>query len=141
VDGNGSDVGAIMWAHIPYSFMQHRALAGGEVPLWNRYSATGTPLLAQGQSMLGDPLHLPVIAANGAAWAWDAKFLLAKWLFATGLAFSVFAVLRPPAAGAGISDSNGSPRLPGNVALAAAALVALAAPFIGFFVYRINHPA
>jgi hypothetical protein len=54
VDGNGSDVGAIMWAHVPYSFVQRRALARGELPLWNRYSSAGTPLLAQGQSMFGD---------------------------------------------------------------------------------------
>ncbi|MEO6244583.1 MAG: hypothetical protein ABIQ12_04030, partial [Opitutaceae bacterium] len=115
-----SDIGAVMWQHVPFSMMQHRALAQGELPLWNRYNAAGVPLLAQGQSMFGDPLHFLVIAANGAAWAWDLKYLIAKWLFAAGLGFTVLALTRH-----------------GPSAL----IVALAAPFIGFFLYRINHPA
>ncbi|MBL9189263.1 MAG: hypothetical protein JNK23_17405 [Opitutaceae bacterium] len=115
-----SDVGAVMWQHVPFSMMQRRALAGGEAPLWNRYNAAGVPLLAQGQSMFGDPLHLGVIAANGAAWAWDLKYLIAKWLFAAGLGLTVLALTRHTGA---------------------ALVVALAAPFIGFFIYRVNHPA
>jgi len=115
-----SDVGAVMWQHVPFSAIQHRALAGGELPLWNRYSAAGVPLLAQGQSMFGDPLHFLVIAANGASWAWDLKYLMAKWLFAAGLGLTVFTLTRRTGA---------------------AVIVAVAAPFIGFFLYRINHPA
>ncbi|MCX6951637.1 MAG: hypothetical protein NTV51_05575, partial [Verrucomicrobia bacterium] len=122
VDVKGSDVGAIMWQHVPFSMMQHRALAQGELPLWNRYNAGGVPLLAQGQSMFGDPLHLFVILANGASWAWDAKYVIAKWLFATGLGLIVLLLTRP-----------------GSVI--PALLVTLAAPFVGFFVYRVNHPA
>ena len=38
------------------------ALAEGELPFWNRYNAAGVDLLAQGQSMFGDPLHLLVLA-------------------------------------------------------------------------------
>jgi hypothetical protein len=100
--------------------IQRRALAQGELPLWNRYNAAGVPLLAQGQSMFGDPLHLGVIAADGAAWAWDLKYLIAKWLFAAGLGLCVLALVRHTGA---------------------ALLVALAAPFVGFFLYRVNHPA
>src|SRR5207248_8020251 len=84
-----ADIGAIMWSHIPLSVIQHRALAHGELPLWNRYNSAGTPLLAQGQSMFGDPVHFLVVLANGAAWAWDLKFLIAKWLFAFGLGLIV----------------------------------------------------
>jgi hypothetical protein len=116
-----SDVGAIMWAHVPYSMIQHRALLhDGELPLWNRYNSGGVPLLGQGQSMFGDPLHLFVILADGASWAWDLKYLVAKWLFAAGLGLLVLAVTRH---------------------LPAALIVSLAAPFAGFFVYRLNHPA
>ena len=32
LDVKGADVGAMMWAHLPYSVVQHRALAGGELP-------------------------------------------------------------------------------------------------------------
>jgi hypothetical protein len=137
VDVKGSDIGAIMWQHVPFSMIQRRALAAGELPLWNRYSAGGVPLLGQGQSMFGDPLHFLVIAANGAAWAWDAKYLVAKWLFAVALGLLVLAVTTGEARQTG---SDGAPNLR-TVNLCAALLVTLAAPFIGFFVYRINHPA
>ncbi|MES2693431.1 MAG: hypothetical protein V4773_08160, partial [Verrucomicrobiota bacterium] len=123
----GSDIGAAMWQHVPYSFLQYQALSRGEAPLWNRHHSLGTPLLAQGQSMFGDPLHLFVIGARGAAWAWDLKYLLAKWLFASGVALLAFALTRPPLA---------SP-LPHS--LLPALLVAATAPFIGFYLYRINH--
>jgi hypothetical protein len=89
-----SDVGAVMWQHVPFSVIQHRALSQGELPLWNRYNALGVPLLGQGQSMFGDPLHFLVIAARGAAWAWDLKYLIAKWLFATGLGLAVLALVK-----------------------------------------------
>ena len=136
VDVRGSDVGAVMWQHVPFSMMQHRALAQGELPLWNRYNAGGVPLLAQGQSMFGDPLHLFVIAANGAAWAWDAKYLVAKWLFATALGLIVLRLTVPRP----LSSLPSSP-LPPSAVLLPAALVTLAAPFVGFFLYRLNHPA
>ena len=131
VDVRGSDVGAVMWQHVPFSMMQHRALAQGELPLWNRYNAGGVPLLAQGQSMFGDPLHLFVVAANGAAWAWDAKYLVAKWLFATALGLIVLRLTVPRPVSS----------LPPSSVLLPAALVTLSAPFVGFFLYRLNHPA
>ncbi|PTX92584.1 hypothetical protein [Opitutus sp. ER46] len=139
----GSDLGAIMWQHIPLSMVEARALRQGEVPLWNRYNTGGTPLLGQGQSMFGDPLHLLVLATNGRSWAWDLKFLLAKWIFASGLGLIVFTLVRtngtrtgsagaPPATEAG--DHFSTSLLP-------ALVVAAAAPFVGFFLYRFNHPA
>ncbi|MES2693432.1 MAG: hypothetical protein V4773_08165 [Verrucomicrobiota bacterium] len=132
VDAKMADVGAIMWQHVPFAMMQRRALGQGELPLWNRYNALGVPLLAQGQSMFGDPLHLLVVAANSASWAWDLKYLLAKWLFALGLGLTVLALTRSssPSLGSAFSPS-----------LMPALLVSASAPFIGFFLYRINHPA
>ena len=121
VDLKGSDIGAAAWQSVPYSSVEHRALLReGEWPVWNRYNSCGTPLLGQGQSMFGDPLHLLVVAANGASWAWDLKYLIAKWLFAAGLGLTVIALARH---------------------LPAALIVSVAAPFVGFFVYRVNHPA
>ena len=119
--GHGSDVGAMPWYSVPESMVEHRALFhDGELPLWNRYNSAGTTLLGQGQSMFGDPLHMLVVAANGAAWAWDLKFLVAKWLLALGLGLIVLHSTRH---------------------LPSAALTAFSAPFIGFFLYRLNHPA
>jgi hypothetical protein len=134
VDVKLSDIGAVMWQHVPFSMMQHRALAEGELPLWNRYNAGGVPLLAQGQSMFGDPLHFLVIAANGAAWAWDLKYLIAKWLFASGLGLAVLTLLLSLSPIAPAGDAR-------RGAVVAALLVAASAPFIGFFLYRVNHPA
>ncbi len=131
-DVKGADVGAIMWQHVPFSMIQRRALAQGELPLWNRYNAGGVPLLAQGQSMFGDPLHFFVIAANGAAWAWDVKYLVAKWLFATALGLIVLRLSAAP-----LLPLSASPALTVLPAL----LIAAAAPFVGFFIYRLNHPA
>ena len=120
-NSNSADIDALMWHHLPLSMIQHRALLGsGELPLWNRYDSAGSPLLGQGQSCLGDPLQVIPLLANGAPWAWDAKFLLAKWLFACGIGFCVWRLTR---------------HLPASLLLAASA------QFIGFFVYRVNHPA
>lgn len=117
----GSDVGALFFHHLYAPMVQREALwEHGELPLWNRYNLTGTPLLGQGQSMFGDPFNLITIAANGAGWAWDLRFVLARFLFALGLGWSVYRLTRN---------------------LGAALLVTLAAPFVGFFLFRINHPA
>jgi hypothetical protein len=120
-DPMGSDVGAMAWQAIPYSAVEHQTLMKDHgLPVWNRFNSAGTPLLAQGQSMFGDPLQLLVIAAGGAAWAWDLKILAAKVLFALALGLVVWRLARH---------------------LPSALLVTIAAPFIGFFIYRINHPA
>lgn len=118
---SGADVGAIMWQHVPLSMLQHDALLrDGELPLWNRYNSAGTVLLGQGQSMFGDPLHLLVILANGATWAWDLKYLIAKWLLAVALGLCVLRLTKH---------------------LPSALLVVFAADFVGFFPFRVNHPA
>jgi hypothetical protein len=120
-DEKGSDLGAIMWYSWPASVVESRALLKDhELPLWNRYDSAGLPLLGQGQSMFGDPLHWLVLLSHGAAGWWDVKFLLAKFLFAASLGLCVLQLTkhRP-----------------------AAVVVALSAPFIGFFSYRYSHPA
>ena len=118
---SGSDINATPWAHLPYSMITHEAVfAHGELPLWNRYGMCGVTLLGQGQSMPGDPLHWLTVCADGAAWAWDLRFLLAKTLFAFGIGLLVWKTSRH---------------------LPVAALLAFSSAFIGFFSYRFNHPA
>ncbi len=120
-DVRGADTGATMWAHLPYSVIQHRAIfRDHELPLWNRWTHCGTPLLGQGQSMIGDPLHWIAIGANGAAWAWDVKFVLARFLFVLGIGLCV------------VAATGG---------LWVAALMTLSSAFLGFFAYRFNHCA
>ncbi len=119
-DPHKADVAALLWHHLPLSMIERRALGEGEWPLWNRYDSGGSPLLGQGQSCFGDPLNLLPMMANGAAWAWDVKFILAKWLLAWGI---------------GLCAWNCSRSLPASL------LTAASASFMGFFVYRVNHPA
>jgi hypothetical protein len=120
-DPHKADVAAVLWHHLPLSMIERRAVfRDHELPLWNRYDSAGLPLLGQGQSCFGDPLHLLPILADGAAWAWDLKFLLAKWAFACGIGLCTWSAFRH---------------------LPTAILTAVSASFIGFFVFRINHPA
>jgi hypothetical protein len=115
----GSDMGATQYWHMPASMIQARALFDDhELPLWSRYNSGGLSLLGQGISMIGDPLHWITVAAGGASWAWDAKFVLAKLFFALGVGLLVW-------------------RTSGSLPVAAA--LTLSAPFIGFFAYRFCH--
>ncbi|MBA4135746.1 MAG: hypothetical protein C0518_00355 [Opitutus sp.] len=115
-----SDTGALLFQHLYYPMVQRDALKAGELPLWNRYSLSGEPLLGQGQSMFGDPFNFLTIAADGAAWAWDIRFLIARWLLAAALGGIVWRLCRH---------------------LGAALLTTIAAGFLGFFTYRLVHPA
>jgi hypothetical protein len=120
-DAHKADVAALLWHHLPLSTIERKAVFHeGELPLWNRYDSAGLPLLGQGQSCFGDPLHLIPILANGASWAWDLKFVLAKWLFACGIGLCSWRLFRH---------------------LPSALITSVSAAFMGFFVFRINHPA
>ena len=120
-DARGADVGAMMWQHMYYPVVAREALfTHGELPLWNRYNLCGVPLLGQGQSMFGDPLNWLTIAARGATWAWDARFLLMRVLFAFGTGLAVWLLTRH---------------------LGAALLITVSIGFIGFFAFRLNHAA
>jgi hypothetical protein len=120
-DPKASDVGAMLWSHLPYSVMENRAIFhDGELPLWDRWNSCGVPLLGQGQSMIGDPLHWIPILANGAPWAWDAKFVLARFALAFGVGMLVLAAVDR---------------------LGLAVLLSASSVFLGFFSYRFNHAA
>ena len=116
-----SDTGALLFQHLYYPMVQQEALfRHGELPLWNRYSLCGEPLLGQGQSMFGDPFNFLTILADGAAGAWDVRFVLAHWLLAAGLGFTVWRLTRH---------------------LGSALLVTVGGGFIAFFTFRLVHPA
>ena len=118
---NSTDLMATLWAHLPYSMVTHDAVVrDGEWPLWNRYVMGGLTLLGQGMSMPGDPLFWMTACADGAAWAWDLRFLISKTLFALGIGLLVWTTTRQ----SGI-----------------AAMLAFSSAFLGFFAFRFNHPA
>ncbi len=117
----GADLGAMMWQTQTYSALVSRTiLRDGELPLWNRHSAGGVSLLAQHLSMAADPLNLLTLWAEGAWWAWDLRFVLAKALFALGIGLCAWRVSR---------------------SLGAAALLAASSVYIGYFAFRFNHAA
>jgi len=91
---HGSDTYATMWWGVPMGFIESRSLLEhGELPLWNRYSHAGETLIGQAISMLGDPLQWLVILGHGSAWAWDIKFMVAKFLFCCGFGLLVLRLL------------------------------------------------
>ena len=121
LDAKGADVASTMVYGVPNSALEYDALfRDHEFPLWNRYVSAGLPLFGQGQSTLGNPLHFLTVAANGASWAWDLKFVLAKALFCFGLGLCVWSLTRR---------------------LGVSALMGASGAWIGFFAYRMNHPA
>jgi hypothetical protein len=116
-----SDTGALLFQHVYYPMAQREALLGhGELPLWNRWCLTGEPLLGQGQSMFGDPFNFLTILADGDAWAWDVRFLVARWLFCAGLGYTVWLLTRH---------------------LAASLVVSATGVFVAYFTFRLVHPA
>jgi hypothetical protein len=119
-DSRGTDVGAMMWAILPYTMVQREALAAGEFPLWNRYNAIGEPLWGQGQTFILDPMHLLSLAIPDPALAMDLRFIAGRATFAIGTGLTVALV------------TGHAP---------AAVLVTLMAPFVGHFTARFNHPA
>ena len=115
-----SDTGALLFNHVYYPMLQRDALLQhGELPLWNRNSLCGEPLLGQGQSMFGDPFNFLTILTDSAAWAWDVRFLLAHWLLAAGLGLIVWRLTRHLVASLGVT---------------------VAGAFVGFFTFCLVHP-
>ncbi|HWA26107.1 MAG TPA: hypothetical protein VG734_10625 [Lacunisphaera sp.] len=115
-----SDTGALLFQHLYFPMLQRDALAAGELPLWNRHSLGGEPLLGQGQSMFGDPFNFLTIATDGASWSWDLRFLIARWILSAGLGGVVWCLTRH---------------------LGASVLTTVSAAFLGFFTFRLTHPA
>jgi hypothetical protein len=116
----GVDVGAAMWQFVPYSQIQRISITQGELPLWDRYNAAGRPLWGQGQSLILDPLHWVTLIAPDPGLGWDLKFLLHRFVFGVGVGVAVLAITQ---------------------SWVAAAVMALLAPFAGYFLFRLNHSA
>jgi hypothetical protein len=117
----GSDIGAMAWSMAPNSVVQHDALFHYfEFPFWTRFVGGGTPLFAQGQSMIGDLLHWIPVMMDGSAIGWDIKFILSKAIFAVGIGLLVFRLTDKVVAGL---------------------LITISSCFLGFFAFRFNHPS
>jgi hypothetical protein len=116
----GSDVGAMMWAILPYTVIQREAIRQGEWPLWNRYNATGEPLWGQAQTFALDPVHVASLLIPDPALAMDMRMVASRAIFAVGIGLVILALTR---------------------SAGAAALVALVTPFVGIYTMRLNHPA
>jgi SAM-dependent methyltransferase len=118
-DNRFADTSAGLYAFVPYSNVQREAIRTGEWPLWNRYNAGGRPLWGQGQTFFLDPLHWPTLLTPDPALGWDIKFVIHRLVFAIGVGLVALMI---------------------TGAWLPAALAAAAAPFVGVFSYRLNHP-
>jgi hypothetical protein len=120
-DVKGSDVGSTIWFAVPSTRLVSQSIfRDGEWPLWNRYNKAGMPLLGQGITMAGDPLAVISWLSGNASWGWDARYVLAKLLLAWGVGLLVRA-------------ATGQLRV--------ALLLAFSSCFLGYFGWRLNHPA
>jgi hypothetical protein len=117
----GSDVAALVQGSMVYPKLQREALfEHGELPLWNRHSLGGLPLLGQGQSMFGSLLNFIPILGNGSAGSWDLRYLVNRWLYSFGLGVATWLLVRH---------------------LGLATFITYLGVFIGFFAFRFNHMA
>jgi hypothetical protein len=119
-DPRGSDVWAAILQDVPHSIVQRAALAQGEIPLWNRHNAAGRPLWGQGLSFLLDPLHWLTFSTSDPALGSDLKFVAHRLVFAVGVGFVALVT---------------------TGAVVPAMITAAAAPFVGAYAFRLNHPA
>ena len=119
-DVRGGDVAATIWQEAPHSVVQREALADREMPLWNRYNASGRPLWGQGLTHFLDPLHWITLVTPDPALGWDLKFVAHRFLFALGIGLASLAITQ---------------------AWLSSGVMAGAATFAGVFTYRLNHPA
>jgi hypothetical protein len=112
------DPDASAWQMLPWAQVAHREIADGRVPLWNPYQGAGTPLAANGQSSVFDPMMLAV-DLHPTTLTWDLTFLFAfalgavgMYLFLRNLGVSMLAALTGTAAfvlcGYFAVDSNNS---------------------------------
>lgn len=116
----GVDVGAMLWAFVPYSTVQRQAVASGEWPLWNRYAGPGQSLWGQGQSFFLDPLHWITLINPDPTAGWDLKFAAHRLVLACGVGVAALTL---------------------TGAWLPAAIAASTVPFAGIFAFRLNHPA
>lgn len=105
------DPGAFAWEVMPWAHVEHRALAAGELPLWDRSNGLGHPLLGSGQTALFFPLHwLPLIDPSKPV-LWDLSFLLLRFFAALGSVLLLLELGAPfwlAALGAPIGALNGT---------------------------------
>lgn len=119
-DYHGSDTGATMWQHFPYSKIEGDSLRkDGEIALWNRFNGAGRTLIGQGQAMIADPINMIVSYFGANALSLDIKYILLRFIFTISIGISVFLL---------------------TSSLSTANVIAFASPFVTFFLYRLNHP-
>ena len=85
------DLAASTWAFEPWAQVVHREFSEGIAPLWNPYQGDGTPLAANMQSAVFDPLLLPV-DLDPTQGTWDLA-LLGAFLLGAAAAYAYARVL------------------------------------------------
>jgi len=76
------DPGAHAWFVHPLAYHEHRALAEGTLPFWNRHNGFGWPMLSDGQIALFSPLHWIELINPDWPLLWDLHHFLLRFLAA-----------------------------------------------------------
>ena len=117
----GNDTGAYAWQTAPNLVAGMDSIINdGEFPFFNRFIGGGTPNFAQNVNSLLDPLNIFIILFSGDSWGFDLKFIFSKIIFIFGIFLLLNCFLREK-----------------NISF----FVSIATIFLGYFHYRVIHPA
>jgi hypothetical protein len=117
---HGSDTGATMWQHIPYTFLTGNSIIlDHEIPLWNRFNGAGRSLIGQGQAMIFEPLNLLIALTGFETWKYDLKYIFLKFVFAISVALILYIL---------------------KCSLLTSVLIGILSIFTTFYFFRLNHP-
>ncbi len=119
-DYHGSDTGATMWQHIPYTFLAGNAITKDhQIPLWNRFNGGGRSLVGQGQAMIFEPINLLIALTGFESWKYDLKYIILKFIFAISIALILYIL---------------------KCSFLTSVLLGVLSIFSSFYFFRLNHP-
>jgi hypothetical protein len=119
-DYHGSDTGATMWQHIPYTYLAGNAIINDhELPLWNRFNGGGRSLIGQGQAMIFEPINLLIALTGFETWKYDLKYIFLKFIFAISISLILYFL---------------------NCSFFTSLLIGVLSIFSTFYFFRLNHP-
>lgn len=117
----GNDTGAFAWAIAPNQVAALKSIKKyQEFPYFNKYVGGGIANFAQSNNLILDPLNIFIYIFDGNSWGFDLKFIFSKLIFVLGIFFLTKFITK--------SDSD-------------SLIIATMSIFIGYFHYRVQHPA
>lgn len=117
----GNDTGAFAWAIAPNQVAALKSIKNyQEFPYFNKYVGGGIANFSQSNNLILDPLNIFIYIFDGNSWGFDLKFIFSKLIFVLGIFFLTKFITKSN------TDSL---------------IIATMSIFIGYFHYRVQHPA